>query len=108
MRYILLFALAEARLLKCDLSLPATDLRFSPRLRGSTATFVEQGGKLHEQNYCVWLKKNIPVKASESHAYRHISWIVAPVRDLTVNTCPGESSSEFVCLSVLNVIFAPS
>lgn len=37
---------------------PTTDLRLSPRLQRSTATFVEQGRKLHQQNYCVWLKKH--------------------------------------------------
>lgn len=39
MGYILL----RARLVICDLSLSTTDLRLSPRLRGSTAKFVEQG-----------------------------------------------------------------
>lgn len=65
MIYILLFTLAKARLLKYDLSLPTTDLRLSPRLQGSTATFVEQSRKLHRQNYCV-LKYKISLSRPQS------------------------------------------
>lgn len=86
MRYILLFTLAKARLLKCDLSLPTTDLRPTPRLRGSTATFVEQGGKLHEQNYCLTEKKKSLLRP-QSPMLIIIYLGLIPSKDLILNMC---------------------